>query len=136
MKKTHIIYILALISLFSSPNFAQERAISSITANNLKAHLSFLSSDLLKGRKPGSPEQNIAALYIKSQLKAINIKPVNEDYFQQVDFVNVNPDNINTHIKIENADSSITIYGDSMLSLFPFPETFNYQGPLFLQVMV
>ena len=70
--------------------FAQRKVIqsitSSITALESEAHLSFLASDEMRGRDTGSPEIEIAAKYISTQLKIFGAKPVPGDttYFQEV----------------------------------------------------
>ncbi len=61
----------------------------SITAAKLKGHASFLASEFLEGRFPGSEGFRIAAEYAVSQFKAAGILPVAEangrkSYFQSV----------------------------------------------------
>ena len=48
--------------------------------------MSFLASDEMRGRDTGSPEIEIAANYISTQLKIFGVKPVQGDsnYFQEV----------------------------------------------------
>ena len=56
-----------------------------ITAQEIDAHLRFLSSDLLEGRAPGTRGGRLAAEYIASQLRAYGVEPgVNGSYFQPV----------------------------------------------------
>jgi hypothetical protein len=58
----------------------------SVTAREIGAHLSFLAADEMRGRDTGSPEIDIAANYLASQLKIYGATPVQNDtsYFQQV----------------------------------------------------
>lgn len=58
--------------------------INSLEKNELMAHIRFLASDELIGRKPGTEGAKIAARYISEQFKAYNIKvfPNYPDYFQ------------------------------------------------------
>ncbi len=83
-----IFLILLIISAGST--VAQRKVVqsiqSSVTARESEAHLSFLASDEMRGRDTGSPEIDIAANYIKTQLKIYGAKPVQGDttYFQAV----------------------------------------------------
>jgi hypothetical protein len=75
---------------------AQKKIISKInqdvTAAGLEAHLSFLASDEMRGRDTGSPEIDIAANYIATQLKLAGIKPGSgASYFQEVQLERINP---------------------------------------------
>ena len=55
----------------------------------LRAHVSFLASDEMKGREAGSPEYDIAARYVASQFDALGLKPVGakDSYIQPVPLV-------------------------------------------------
>jgi Zn-dependent M28 family amino/carboxypeptidase len=57
-----------------------------ITIDEVSAHLRFLASDELKGRKAGTEEATIAARYIAEQFRSAGVKTfaVANDYFQQV----------------------------------------------------
>jgi hypothetical protein len=58
-----------------------------ITPGILRAHVSFLASDLLRGRGTPSKELDIAAEYIASQFRGAGLKPVGDDgYFQTADW--------------------------------------------------
>jgi len=62
--------------------FDANAATDEITISELKDHITFLASDSLKGRKPGTPEGRIAAEYIRDQLKAIGLDLLGENGFQ------------------------------------------------------
>lgn len=55
----------------------------------LRSHVSFLASDALKGREAGTPEYDIAALYVASQFEALGLKPAGDkgSYLQGVPLV-------------------------------------------------
>ena len=60
-----------------------QRALESVTANSLRAHVAFLASDLLEGRDSPSRGLDIAAEYIASRFRASGIEPLgDEGYFQ------------------------------------------------------
>jgi len=52
------------------------------TRKNLEAHVNYLASDEMRGRKPGSPEIEQAAEYLASELKKAGVSPLGDDYRQ------------------------------------------------------
>jgi aminopeptidase YwaD len=74
-----------LFILFTSTMlFAQN---GQITAKELHEYVQFLASDSLKGRKPGTPEINVAANYILDHFRAAGLKPMAENGFQWFEIV-------------------------------------------------
>jgi len=63
------------------------------SAENVRAHIAFLASDLLEGRETGSPGYDIAANYVASQFAQLGLKPAGRDgtYFQPVPLTAVRP---------------------------------------------
>ena len=59
------------------------------SADNIKAHVTFLASDLLEGREAGSRGYDIAAAYAASQMAQLGLKPGGDkgSYFQHVPMV-------------------------------------------------
>jgi len=70
---------LTLIVLFSC---TVNRENPEITSSELAGHISFLASDSLKGRFPGTPEDSVAALYIAGEFKKAGLKSVTENGLQ------------------------------------------------------
>ncbi len=63
-----------------------------LTANGLKADVSFLASDLLEGRGTPSRGLDLAAEYIASQFRRAGLEPVGDGgYFQTANFATVTP---------------------------------------------
>src|SRR5471032_202831 len=61
---------------------------SRLTANSLKADVSFLASDALQGRGTPSAGLDIAAEYIAAQFRRAGLEPVGDDgYFQTANWV-------------------------------------------------
>jgi Zn-dependent M28 family amino/carboxypeptidase len=62
------------------------RALEEVRGQAFRAHVEFLSDDLLEGRKTGARGYDTAALYVAAQLKAMGIPPAGKDesYFQPV----------------------------------------------------
>ena len=63
-----------------------EQAAASIDPEKIRAHVRFLSSDLLEGRGPGTRGAELAAEYIATQFALDGLKPAGDDgtYFQKV----------------------------------------------------
>jgi hypothetical protein len=67
-----------------------QQIASQITANDLKADVSFLASDAMRGRGTPSRELDIAAEFIASQFRRAGLEPAgNDGYFQDAPFVRV-----------------------------------------------
>jgi hypothetical protein len=75
------------LPLLLSPAAAQTESSTDISAANIRAHMAFLASDRLKGREAGSPEFDLAADYVATQMKQLGLKPMGtgkQPYFQHV----------------------------------------------------
>jgi hypothetical protein len=95
-------------------------ALNHISADSLRGHLSFIASDLLEGRDTPSPGLNIAAEYIAAQFRRSGLEaPVNGDYFQEADFVQIIPGPDAVEFTMRDADKGITA-GKDNLSLQAF----------------
>lgn len=77
----------AMFYIFNIPvSHAQKHA--EITIPELTKHLNILAHDSLKGRKPGTPEDFIAANYIREQFRNYGLKMMFSDGFQAFEVVN------------------------------------------------
>ncbi len=65
---------------------AVQQAAQSIDSEKIRAHVQFLSDDLLEGRGPGKRGAELAAKYIATQFSLEGLKPAGENgtYFQKV----------------------------------------------------
>ncbi len=63
------------------------------SARNVRAHMTFLASDLLEGREAGSPGYDIAANYVAAQFAQLGLKPAGAGggYFQPVPLMAARP---------------------------------------------
>ena len=79
-----------------------------IKNDRIRAHLQFLSDDLLEGRAPGSRGSNLAAKYIASQFLAAGLQPAVADtsYFQNVGLLGINP---TTTLQIRGQEKTWTL---------------------------
>lgn len=98
--------------------FSQNPALSKIDQNDMKRHLTFLSSDSLQGRKLGTavPGLDIAADYIKVNAEKNGLKPGVDNYFQKVDIVSIKPD-VNNFIQINRRNGKAILKTTSLINL-------------------
>ncbi|HWB84568.1 MAG TPA: M28 family peptidase [Bryobacteraceae bacterium] len=73
------------------PILAQE---GSISADHIRAHTQFLSSDLLEGRGPGTRGGQLASQYIATQFALAGALPAGDNgtYFQRVPLIGITPE--------------------------------------------
>jgi hypothetical protein len=65
----------------------EKSLVDTVSVNTLKAHVSFLASDLLEGRDTPSRGLDIAAEYIASEFRRLGLEPAgNDGYFQTAPF--------------------------------------------------
>src|SRR5438876_3696941 len=88
-----IVALLVAMTAFAQRG-AQNSSRSPIDENALRAHIKFLSDDLLEGRGTGARGGETAAKYIAAQLEALGLKAArpNGSFFQPVSLVGVKAD--------------------------------------------
>ncbi len=129
MKKKVIPLIVTLIFLLTSGLFSQvdlsvQKAVESITIDDIKAELSFLASDYLEGRETASRGLEIAAEYISSLYRIWGLKPAGDKsyqrigrkrvardtYYQFVDMIEYTPGDVNyIKVLVKDRDSGAEI---------------------------
>jgi hypothetical protein len=86
-----------------------------ITANDLKADVSFLASDALEGRGTPSKGLDIAAEYIASEFRRAGLEPAGGDgYFQTAPYASVTPNSEGLELTLETGDRFIKAENASM----------------------
>jgi len=76
-------------------------ALSRISADSLRGHVSFLASDLLEGRGTPSRGQDIAAEYIAAQFRRAGLQPpIDNGYFQVARYLTVEPNRDGLHLEL------------------------------------
>lgn len=89
MKNKFIILILFFVSIKIVAQDASLQYAQTITAEELKKHLTYIASDELEGRDTGSEGQRKAAEYIANHFKNLGLLPIvpqkdgTKDYFQR-----------------------------------------------------
>lgn len=83
---------------------------------NLKKHITYLSSDALKGRLTGSKEEKVAADYLSKQLKSYGLQPYNKNSYLQEFTYKVKTDP-NDSLKVkENSGRNVIAFLDNKAS--------------------
>lgn len=83
------LFFFVLCMLLSTSLWAQDeheaarKYANTISANDFKAHISFLADDLLEGRETGERGQVMAAHYIRTHFMRLGLEPGNEGSFYQ-----------------------------------------------------
>jgi hypothetical protein len=86
------------------------RIAAHLTANDLKADVSFLASDALEGRGTQSHGQDIAAEYIAAQFRGAGLEPAGDDgYFQTAPFVSETPNLEGLQLTLEVGGKQIAV---------------------------
>src|SRR5581483_11734844 len=85
---------------------AARAAAASIDSEKIRAHVRFLSLDLLEGRGPGTRGDRLAAEYIATQFALDGVQPAGDDhtYFQRVPLYAVHTDEDKTHFSFVPAN--------------------------------
>ncbi len=118
-----ILISLALVLILSCaiPATAQLKGMESITAEELRFHLSFLAADEFKGRNTPSDELKIASKYIALMAEKYGLKPLMPDgsFYQEI------PLEITT---VSEAKTHIRLFTDMSEQTFFFPKAFGMRG--------
>ena len=81
----NIIKFITIIIFIVNINLGNLFSQNLISSKSLKEEITFLASDSLKGRFPGTPENKIAANYIRNKFKSYGLKSFYKDYYQYFD---------------------------------------------------
>jgi Zn-dependent M28 family amino/carboxypeptidase len=99
---------------------AARAAAASIDPEKIRAHVRFLSLDLLEGRGPGTRGAELAAEYIATQFALAGVEPAGDNgtYFQRVPLVAVHTIEDKTHFSLVPAhgDAVPLAYGTEIVS--------------------
>ena len=106
----HPFRVTLFVALLALPLTAHEPVPSTtaLKANAIRAHVKFLSSDLLEGRGPGTRGDALTTSYIASQLEAMGLQPAAEDgtFFQKVSLLGITMDPDKSKIELRRDDGS------------------------------
>jgi len=113
--------ILLLVLLSFGCQTQQQRAVESITAEELKVHLDVLASDEIRGRNTPSQELKIASRYIATLAESYGLKPLMPDgsFFQEI------PLEVNA---IDQTQTRMRLMIGNRMYNFSFPDDFGIYG--------
>ena len=98
---------------------AVKQPLAALSANAIRAHTKFLSSDLLEGRGPGTRGDALATSYIAAQLEAMGLAPAGDDgtYLQRVSLLGIATDASRSSVAFvkEGAEPSPLQYRDQFV---------------------
>lgn len=103
MVRTVLSLLLALPLLAQTPP-----KFDSFRPEAVRAHLRYLSSDLLEGRGPGTRGDALATGYLAAQLEAMGLQPAGDDgtYFQKVSLLGITTDPAKSRVDIRKSDGT------------------------------
>jgi aminopeptidase YwaD len=90
-----------------------------ITADELFQHISYLASDSLKGRFPGTEEDRLAALYIADQFSRAGLRLMADDGLQAFEVITDLKPGTSNYLRVGTAE------GELSEDFAPFPFTAN-----------
>lgn len=87
MIKSYKFILITGLALLGQAGFAQQlkltpevkQAMDAVSADKIKADITYLADDKLKGRGPGTEGYQMAVDYVVGELKTVNVKPAGED---------------------------------------------------------
>jgi hypothetical protein len=97
---------------------AQQRGMASITAEDLRTHLSFIAADELEGRDTPSTGDNIATRYLATVVERFGFKPLMPDgsFFQHLPL---------EVTEVSRSRSRLRVLAPAGEEIFYFPESFG-----------
>jgi hypothetical protein len=122
---------LSAMLLFSATLYGQKEGLAAINKSDLKAYMTFFASDEMKGRDTGSPENEIAALYLRTNIMRLGLKPIpaTGDYMQKVPLESTEIKDKETYIKVKDANGQEIFTTDSIIYLTA-PSTEDFTSDL------
>ena len=108
---------------------AWRAALERVSADSMRGHLSFLSSDLLEGRNTPSRGLDLAAEYIAAQFRRARLEPLGDDgYFQTANWAVAARDMSTFQLSFAGGGGSLSV-GPEQASLGMSVAGFNFWAP-------
>jgi hypothetical protein len=118
--------------LLSAAVQGQKEGLEVINKRDLKAYMTFFASDEMKGRNTGTSENEIAALYLRTNLMRLELKPLpgTGDYLQQVPLISSEIKSKETYLRINDIKGNTIFSTDSLIYLTDPDKTAELSGNL------
>ncbi len=109
---------------------AQKEGLLNINESDLRSSMQFFASDEMRGRETGSKENDIAALYLKTTIMRLGLKPITAtgDYLQAVPLVSSEIKSRETYLNISDNDGNTVFSTDSLIYLMTESKTTEITG--------
>ena len=108
--RTALAGLLASAAILAQTAPLERQIALQLTANHLKADVSFLAADALQGRGTPSAGLDVAAEFIAAQFRRAGLEPAGDDgYFQTASFASVTPVNDGMQLTLEMAGGPLAI---------------------------
>ncbi|MCU0472568.1 MAG: M20/M25/M40 family metallo-hydrolase [Bacteroidales bacterium] len=129
MKKRIFLVTMGVV-LFCLNSFAQKDGLAVIGKDDLKAYMTFFASDEMAGRETGSGANETAALYIKTNLMRLGLKPSPStgDYLQKIPMFSARVDHKSSFLKINGTQGEEISFTDSTVALMTPSMTMEATG--------
>jgi len=99
-----------------------QAALDHVSADSLRGHLSFISSDQLEGRGTPSRGLDLAAEYIAAQFRRAGLEPVGDDgYYQTTEMIEVEPPKNGFQMTIGAGEHVISVNSEEVTPRFHTP---------------
>src|SRR5579884_2861505 len=110
--------VCCIVGLYAEAQSARP-AGQRFSAERIRAHVKFLSSDLLEGRGTGQRGGDIAAEYIATQFALAGLKPAGENggYLQKVPMVGITTDPGSTVSLVADGKTTNLRLGDDLVAM-------------------
>lgn len=118
MRPSHVLAGVTASALLVTSAAAQTSAPFQPSSEKIRAHVTFLASDMLDGREAGSKGYDIAANYVASQFAQLGLKPAGKDgtWFQTVPLLAYRPADEGV-FTVRGKDGTVTplVFGEDVL---------------------
>ncbi|MDP9053925.1 MAG: M20/M25/M40 family metallo-hydrolase [Acidobacteriota bacterium] len=112
MKRQTAGLLLSAVLLAASTD--QPQNFDAISADSLRANLSYLASDELEGRGTPSHGLDLAAQYIAAQFKRAGLEPAAPDYFQNAKFTEATVDMNGFRLTLDAGGKHVSVAADQV----------------------
>jgi len=126
IKLKYILSAFALFLFLTGGITAQTITSPEIKSEDIKTHISYLASDELAGRYPGTEGSTLAAEYIRAQFRYAGLKLLGEEGFQEFEVVVSVSAGENNALKINDREFSAEVD----FTPFPFSKSSTVKAPV------
>ena len=127
--KNKVVILLVCLPL-QTIAFGQKEGLSSINQEDFKSHMEFFASDLLQGRETGTETNDIAALYLKTEIMRLGLAPGSPDYFQHMPMVYYKNSMKKSFLTISDNSGNEIYSTDSIMLLSTGHSTMKTEGKI------